>query len=485
MKVKTIAGKLALALILALVVLALAVGLSFSALFRDYSREAAREQLAEQSKVILSLVNAGMQEAMGRGQGRGQPQMRGSANYRRYLQALNTQANIDAWVVDREGHLTTGYQQSAQQLPEDMLPLYQAVLSGETRFQEGFSSQQGLPTLTLGVPIPGESSVEGALLLHTPLSAVRQAEAAGLRTLLFSVLIGLALALVASLFLVRRFSRPLERVRATALALAEGDYSARSQVSQQDEVGELARAVDTLSLRLDEARQEREAAEGLRQEFMANVSHELKTPVAVLRAMLETLHLFRIPDQVQGYYHTMLGETGALDALIRDQMELSRLQTPGFSLNKEPLDLRQTAEDALRAARGMAEKKEARISASLPEFPVMLDGDTGRLRQMLLIVLDNALRFTPQGGQVFLRMTPHTLEVSDQGPGIPQDSLNRIFDRFYRVPGGEKGPGSGLGLAIAREIAQRHGMRVSAENQPAGGAVIRFAWEPPRSEDSD
>ena len=195
MKVKTIAGKLALALILALVVLALAVGLSFSALFRDYSREAAREQLAEQSKVILSLVNAGMQEAMGRGQGRGQPQMRGSANYRRYLQALNTQANIDAWVVDREGHLTTGYQQSAQQLPEDMLPLYQAVLSGETRFQEGFSSQQGLPTLTLGVPIPGESSVEGALLLHTPLSAVRQAEAAGLRTLLFSVLIGLALAL--------------------------------------------------------------------------------------------------------------------------------------------------------------------------------------------------------------------------------------------------------------------------------------------------
>ncbi|MGI6688030.1 MAG: sensor histidine kinase [Christensenellales bacterium] len=479
MKVKTIAGKLALALALALAVLALAVGLSFSALFRDYSREEAKARLEGQARVILSLIDTGMKESMGRGAGRGQPQIRGSANYRRYLQALNTQADIDAWVVDRDGHLTTGYRQPSEELPDDFLPLFQAVMAGETRFLEGQASQQGLPTLTLGLPIQGGNGIDGALFLHTPLAALRQAEMAGLRTLAISVLIGLLLALAASLFMVRRFSRPLERVRATALALAEGDYSARCQVNQQDEVGELARAVDTLSLRLDEARQERENAEGLRREFMANVSHELKTPVAALRAMLETLRdgLVTTPDQVQGYYQSMLQETGALEALIRDQMELSRLQAPGFSLARETLDLRQAADDALGSARAMAEKKEVLITVSLPDAPVMLEGDHSRLRQMMLIVLDNALRFTPPGSSVSLRLVPGCLEIADSGPGIPEDSLNLVFDRFYRVPGGEKGPGSGLGLAIAREIAQRHDMTLTARNNTSGGAVFSFKWE--------
>ena len=469
---RTITGKLALALALALTVLALAVGFSFSALFSQYSRESDRERLQNQSRVILSLVNAGMQEGSGRGQ------MRGSAGYRRYLQALNSQADIDAWVVDRGGNITTGYQQAQGVLPEGSLSLIQSVLAGEGRFLEGFSNQLGLPTLTLGVPILRQGSIEGALLLHTPLEALRQAQAAGLRTLLVSVAIGLALSLLVSLFLVRRYSRPLKQVRATALSLAEGDYNARTGILQRDEVGELAQAVDTLSARLDQARAERRDAERLRQDFMANVSHELKTPVAVLRAMLETLRdgLVTEPDKTKAYYDAMLDETSALDALIRDQMELSRLQTSGFSLTLEPLDLRQTALDALRSAQAMAEQKGVTLASRLPDAPVMIEGDVGRLRQMLMIILDNALRFAPKGSEVRLTMDQNSLSVQDAGPGIPEDSLPRVFERFYRVPGGEKGPGSGLGLAIAREISQRHGMTITAANRKEGGAVFRVGW---------
>ncbi len=118
---------------------------------------------------------------------------------------------------------------------------------------------------------------------------------------------------------------------------------------------------------------------------MANVSHELKTPVAVLRAMLETLRdgLVTEPDKTKAYYDAMLDETSALDALIRDQMELSRLQTPGFSLTLEPLDLRQTARDALRSAQAMADQKGVTLASRLPDVPVMVEGDVGRLRQML------------------------------------------------------------------------------------------------------
>lgn len=478
MRIKSIAGKLSLALALALMALALAAGLSFSAIFRESSTSAAREQLEGQARVILSLINTGMHESMGRGRGSQMAYGRGSANYRRYLQALNAQAGIDAWVVDAQGAVTTGYQQAAGSLPEEAQALLKAVFSGETRYLKGFSDQQGLPTLTLGVPIRDGQEISGALLLHAPVETVREAEAAGVRALLFSLLIGLAAALATSLFLVRFFTRPLERVQSITLRLAQGDYSARTGLSRQDEVGDLARAVDSLSARLEEARRERKDAERLRQEFMANVSHELKTPVAVLRAMLEALRdgLVRDEARVKDYYRSMLSETSALDVLIRDQMELSRLQAPGFSLNKETLDLRQTAEDAAASAQGVAQKAGVTLLRQLPEEPVLLAGDPGRLRQMIWIVLDNALRFSPPGGTVTLRLGPGFLEILDEGPGIPEESLPRVFERFYRAPEPGKGPGSGLGLAIAKEIAQRHGMRVTASNRKEGGAAFRFAW---------
>ena len=376
MKVKSIAGKMALLLAVTLTVLSLAIGLSFSAIFRESSIAAARRQLEGQARVILSLISTGMQESMGRGRGSQMPRGRGSANYRRYLQALNAQAGIDAWVADTSGAVTTGYQQASGDLPEGARSILEAVFAGETRFLEGFSDQQGLPTLTLGTPIRQGQGIEGALLLHAPVGALREAEGAAIRALVISLLIGLAAALMTSLFLARHFSRPLGRVRDSILRLAQGDYGARTGLSRQDEVGELARAADSLSLRLEEARRERAESDRLRQEFMANVSHELKTPVSVLRAMLETLRDGLVRDEagVQRYYQSMLHETDALGGLIRDQMELSRLQTPGFSLDKETLDLRQTAEDAAASAQGMAGKASP-SSGRLPDEPVFIAGD--------------------------------------------------------------------------------------------------------------
>ncbi len=324
--------------------------------------------------------------------------------------------------------------------------------------------------------IPRQGSIVEGVACPAPLEALRQAQAAELRTLLVSVAIGLALSLLVSLFLVRRYSRPLKQVRATALSLAE-DYNARTGILQRDEVGEFGPGGGHLSARLDQARAERRDAERLRQDFMANVSHELKTPVAVLRAMLEALRdgLVTEPDKTKAVRcHARRNQR--LDALIRDQMELSRLQTSGFSLTLEPLDLRQTARDALRSAQAMADQKGVTLASRLPDVPVMVEGDVGRLRQMLMIILDNALRFAPKGSEVRLTMDQNSLSVQDAGPGIPEDSLPRVFERFYRVPGGEKGPGSGLGLAIAREIAQRHGMQITATNRREGGAVFRVGW---------
>ena len=476
---KTISGRVSLALTLSLLALALAVGLSFSAQFSHYALSNARQTLKDQALVILSLLDAGTNTQQG-GQGRGMTGAMGqSMRYRQYLRALNTQAGIDAWVVDREGGVTTGYAQEGTALPNGAAGLVQAVLLGETRFGGSFPSQQGDATLTLGVPVRQGTLVTGVLLLHMPLDTLQEARQAGFRILLISVLIGLLCAFALSSLLIRRLTKPLKIIQKTALKLAEGDYSAATGITQPDEVGELAGALDLLSHKLAKAKEQSDNADALRQDFMANVSHELKTPVTVLRATLEALRdgLVETKDASPAYT-LMLRETHALEALIRDQMELSRLQAPEFSLSREELDLRQTLQDAQRSAHMMAQRRGVRISMELPQEPFLFRGDAGRLRQMVLIALDNAIRFSPENGLVTLKLLNDRIQVEDEGPGFPQESLARVFERFYRAPGNRNGEGSGLGLAIAREIALRHGIEAQASNKAGSGAVVTFFLPP-------
>jgi len=473
--VKTISGRVSLALTLSLLALALVVGLSFSAQFSQYAMDTGRQTLENQAQVILSLLDAGTSNPQG-GQGRGMTGTMGqSMRYRQYLRALNTQAGIDAWVVDKQGGVATGYAQENTVLPTKAAELVQAVLSGETRFGENFSSQQGVPTLTLGVPVMQGPQVSSALLLHMPLGALQEARQEGLRILLISVFIGLLCAFAVSALLIHHLTKPLKIVQKTALKLADGDYSAKTGIAHTDEVGELAGALDLLSLKLAQAKEQSDSADALRQDFMANVSHELKTPVSVLRATLEALQDGLVEAQdISSTYALMLRETRALDTLIRDQMELSRLQTPEFSLNKEELDLRQTLQDAQRSARVMAQKRNVQVNLELPQEPQLFVGDAGRLRQMVLIALDNAIRFSPENGKVTLKLLEDRIQVEDEGPGFPEGSLERVFERFYRAPGDRNGEGYGLGLTIAREIALRHGIAAFASNKAGSGAAVTF-----------
>lgn len=473
--VKTISGKVSFALTLSLLALALAVGLSFSAQFSQYAMDIAHRTLENQAQVILSLLDAGTSNPQG-GQGRGMAGTMGqSMRYRQYLRALNTQAGIDAWIVDAQGFVATGYMQENTALPAEAAGLVKAVLNGETCYGENFTTQQGVPALTLGVPVMQGEQVSSALLLHMPLDALQEARQGGFQILLISVFIGLLCAFALSALMIHHLTKPLKTIQRTALRLADGEYSVKTGITQTDEVGELAGALDHLSLKLAQAKVQSESADAMRQDFMANVSHELKTPVSVLRATLEALGngLVEAPD-IPAAYALMLRETRALDTLIRDQMELSRLQTPEFSLNKEELDVRQTLQDAQRSARVMAQKRNVRISLELPQEPYLMYGDAGRLRQMVLIALDNGIRFSPENGTVTLKLLEDRIQVEDEGPGFPEGSLERVFERFYRAPGETNGEGYGLGLTIAREIALRHDIRVFASNKAGTGAVLSF-----------
>ncbi|HPR40126.1 MAG TPA: HAMP domain-containing protein, partial [Oscillospiraceae bacterium] len=218
----------------------------------------------------------------------------GAGGYRAYLRFIDEIAMSDVWIVDEDLNLIMENQMSGESynyadLPEDADRVVTEVFEGKTTFSEGFSSLLDTPTLTVGTPIEVDGEIVGAVLLHSPVEGIEDASMRGVEILAISAVAALLLAVILSVFLALTFTKPLNKMKNSALRLAEGDYTAKTGVRLKDEIGELAGAIDMLSGKLLEARQKSDQLDKLRQDFVANISHELKTPVTVIRGSLEAL----------------------------------------------------------------------------------------------------------------------------------------------------------------------------------------------------
>jgi len=211
-------------------------------------------------------------------------------------------------------------------------------------------------------------------------------------------------------------------------------------------------------------------------EFAADASHELRTPLTVIRSSVE--HLNRHREEPVAASEEALddieAEVSHLSLLVDDLLLLARSDSGAVPLDLMSVDLGDVALDATTILGRLAEDRGVRLEVD-PE-PAMLSGDPVRLRQLVTILVDNAVRHSPRGGTVSVRVRLEgptaTVEVADQGPGLRPEDMLHVFDRFYRAPGAPTG-GTGLGLAIARWIVERHGGRIGARNADTGGAVFR------------
>ena len=403
----------------------------------------------------------------------------------RYLRELNALSESEVWIVDAKTRAFSLYGEDAglryEELPPAAESLLRSVFAGETAESEDFSPLLSAPSVTVGAPIrDAGGAVTGALLLHRTLDNLRETQKDALRLLGLCLAGALLVAALLSALLARRFVGPLKRMEAFAGRLAAGDYESRSGIRQDDEIGSLAESLDTLAERLGDARRQKERLDKMRQDFLAAVSHELKTPVTVMRGLLELLSSGLVTDEGKrrDYLGQMTENVLGLQRLIRDLFELTRLQNADFAIEKSPLDLREPLGDACRAARSLAPEKGVRWELRQTAEPLPVLGDYGRLRQMFLTVLDNAVKFSPAGGAVELETTvgdgAWRIVVRDRGCGIPAGELPHIFERFRTRHGERNEGGTGLGLPIAREIARRHDISLTCESVEGEGTAFIF-----------
>ena len=474
-----IAFKLTMYFSAALLLFSIIIGSVFMTLFRNHTMELQKADLQKRAVTMagtlseyMSGTNSGM-GMMGGGQG----------GYGAYLRFLDKIAMTDVWVVDENLQLITAGHMANQQyhyadLPQDAAAVVKEVFQGKTTFSQGFSNLLNAPTLTVGTPIQSEGKVVGALLLHSPVEGMNEAVTQGFGILAASISAALVLSILLSVVLAVAFTKPLKKMKNSAIQLADGDYSAKTGVRQKDEIGELASVIDSLSERLDLASRESERLDKLRRDFVANISHELRTPVTVIRGSLEALcdHVVTDPEQINSYHRQMLNESIFLQRLVNDLLDLSRLQNADFKIEMQQISLCDVLGDAVRSAQHMAQQKRITIRQEQDAQACVVLGDYGRLRQMFLIILDNAVKFSPFNGVVTVSLKDKTVSIKDNGIGIASEDLPYIFDRFYQVKSEDNKTGTGLGLAIAKQIADRHKVHVLVNSSQNSGTEFQFEF---------
>jgi signal transduction histidine kinase len=264
---------------------------------------------------------------------------------------------------------------------------------------------------------------------------------------------------------VRRMFGPIGDVMEAADRVAEGDYSVRVRETGPGEVRRLGRTFNEMTARL-------QVSDEQRRRLLADVTHELRTPLSVVRGSLEGI-ADGVYEADEERVAAILEQTRLMGRLLEDLQTLSTAEAGGLSLTLEPTDLEAVVEEVMSAFVPQAAAREVELATSCDGSP-QLNVDPARIRQVLENLVANAVRHTPVGGTVRIGLARRDdeveLAVSDTGPGIPAEELDSIFDRYTRSA--DSG-GSGLGLAIARSLVEAHGGSIEAESPPGGGATIR------------
>jgi signal transduction histidine kinase len=274
--------------------------------------------------------------------------------------------------------------------------------------------------------------------------------------------------------------RRLKDVQAATERLGSGDLTARAPEHGGDEVTSLARAFNKMAEELSSRARALEASDSARRQLLADVSHELMTPLTAMRGYIETLSMSEIQLDTktrERYLTIVTEETHRLERIIGDLLDLARLEGGGTAIRKDRVDVASLfSRVSARHERELRERDIRLVTQVQPGCEIVI-GDRDRLEQALQNLAANALRHTPDGGAITLTSAAADndvlLSVRDTGSGIPPEHLPLIFDRFYKVDASRKAAGgSGLGLSIVRAIVERHGGTVMARND--GGAVFEI-----------
>lgn len=397
------------------------------------------------------------------------------------MQTIHDRYNADIWIVSYEsGQLRYQYLDSGGNIVDPKYIASEAVIEQIAQIYQGneIRAQGLLPELgedivTIGVPWTySDGHVVGAVLLHISVEDLRVHFGDMLPTLLPAGLVVLLLGVALSFVLARSQTRPLKELTYAVREFSKGNLDRRVELRCGGELRALGEEINKMAFELSNL-------ENSRKSFVANVSHELRSPLTSIRGYVQALRDGTFPEEErEKYMDVVLDETGRLTALVRDLLDLSRIESGNFPLNMECIDLCEQMRRALLSFEQRIDQKHVEVEAELPDEPCRVQADPDRIRQVIGNLIDNALKFLPEGGTLGVGVGVAGRRVyayvEDNGPGISAEDLPFIFDRFYKADKAHtSGMGTGLGLSIVKRIIEQHAGEITVSSEP-GNTVFRF-----------
>jgi two-component system, OmpR family, sensor histidine kinase BaeS len=370
-----------------------------------------------------------------------------------------------------------GHTWNAADLSPALALASQAGIAVEVRDQSGAlvdsAIPQGIRPSTLGpplvVPIDADGIPVGTVSVRTSTAGIEAADNSLRRALAtgigWSALVLAILAVIAGVVFARRITRPVVALTWAARAMASGERGVRvADVEAPGELGELSRTFNHMADTL-------ELEDRLRRVLVADVAHELRTPLAILQATTEAM-ADGITEPSAATLSSLHEETLRLGRIVEDLEVLASAEAAGLALELRPVDLAVVADEAAEALK--PQLAGAGLSLTRDLQPAVVRGDKNRLHQVVTNLLTNAIKFTPAGGSVKVSVSSRDREASivveDSGRGIPQEDLGHVFDRFWRGPGVRHTTGSGVGLAVVQELVRAHNGQVTVASEERQGA---------------
>ncbi|MFB9762456.1 sensor histidine kinase [Ectobacillus funiculus] len=347
----------------------------------------------------------------------------------------------------------------------------QELLNGNTVTKVGFEERFHRQIMGVIIPVLEKKKLIGIVYSYIPLKSIKD-----LILDLAFVLAPLAIGLILLMAWVGRkiviaITKPLSQMERVSYQMSKGDFTERIPITTNDEIGLLASAFNSMAHVLQKEDLQRK-------EFLANISHELRTPLSYIKGYSEAiLDGISKPEQQVKFIRLIHKEAGRMQRLVHDLLDLAQLEGDLFPLNKQPTAFAQLVEDTLETyEQGLLEKRILLKTELNPEIISYIDED--RMRQVIHNVMDNAIRYTPEGGTISVVLLQQekmcVLRISDTGKGIPAHHVQRLGERFYRVDKARsrQNGGTGLGLAIVKQIVEVHGGALCITSKEDQGTTI-------------
>jgi two-component system phosphate regulon sensor histidine kinase PhoR len=394
---------------------------------------------------------------------------------------LADKLNLRITIVDSQGRVVGDSEKDPADMENhnDRPEIAEAIEKGfgqSTRFSDTLNYNMKY----VAVSVSRDDSILGIVRFALPLSQVQLEIRVIYRVVLFGAITAVVIALIVAYFVSRSITLPIRQMKDAAEQIAKGDFSRKVKIKSRDELGELAKSLNTMADELQQKIEHLKQMDRMRTDFVANVSHELKTPLTLIKGYIETLQDKGMDDKEQSrkFISIVKEHSDRLGNIIDDLLSLSELELSKDCVHKTEFDLKELIDDiSLGFGRALAEKKQS-LTIKSKGSNLRIKADRDKIEQVFVNLIDNAIKYTKDAGQIELSILEQdqaiSVAVRDNGIGIPKEHQERVFERFYRVDKARSRElgGTGLGLSIAKHIVLVHNGNISIESKTNKGAKV-------------